>query len=137
MEIISLKKKYGEEINTENYREYVEKEKSFSINLIIDNLKAHGIKEVNNIAEKYPYSLYDIEYLEQGIKKYIMIYYTSTSTKYFNMSSKRLKFLNDFREQAYILLITNVEENYNIVKYGMEDINKLSSTINSVMFKEV
>ena len=52
-------------------------------------------------------------------------------------SSKRLKFLNDFREQAYILLITNVEENYNIVKYGMEDINKLSSTINSVMFKEV
>ena len=57
--------------------------------------------------------------------------------KYFNLSSKQLKFIDDFSEETKIMLITDLLNEPKINIYSQEDLNRFSKSINSLMLKEI
>lgn len=140
MEIISLKKYYqqfNQNIDPENYRMVTMEceEKAFEIanKYLIDS----NCKSIINLKSDFSYSLYDYRYEENGIIKYLIVTYTSTNMKYFNISAKQLKFINDFDEETRVMLITNLLNEPIINIYNQEDLNKFSKSINSLMLKEI
>lgn len=136
MEIISLKKyysNYGENIDTSNYLEAISKNNYIADSLIESKLIEKGFLNVKNLSSEFKYSLYDFSYEKEGIVKYIMVFNTCTSNKYFNISSKKLKFLNDFADDTKIILITNILDNPQIYEFNIDDIKDFSKSINSLM----
>lgn len=136
MEIMSLRKKYGKDVDAASYENYINKERIIANDVCTEFLKNQKYQEIRNISEKYPDSLYDFDYEENGTTKYCMLFFTATSKKYFNISSKRLRFINDFKEKTSIILITNIEYDPKVNVLKVEDLNNYSSTINSIMMKE-
>lgn len=136
MEIINLKKKYGNVVEPGTYEQFIDNEKNIA-NEICMNYLSNKYENVRNITNEYSYSIYDFDYEENGITKYIMLYFTSTSIKYFNISSKRLKLLNDMSDKVSIMLITEIEDIPKINILTFDDLIKYNSSINSVMMKEV
>ena len=57
--------------------------------------------------------------------------------KYFNISAKQLKFINDFYEEAKVMLITDLLNEPKINIYSQKDLNRFSKSINSLMLKEM
>ena len=136
MEIISLKKfynKYNETIDPRNYREAISKNDFIADSIVENNLVEKGFKNIKNVGSEFTYSLYDFSYEENDRVKFLMIFNTATSNKYFNISSKKLKFLNDFSDDTKIILITNILDDPQIYEYNISDINSFSKSINSLM----
>lgn len=136
MEIISLKKYYsslGKNIDPSNYREIISKNDFVAKNIVEKKLKECGFKNIKNLSSEFSYSLYDFSYEKDGIEKYLMVFNTCTSKKYFNISSKKLKFLNDFSNNVAIILITDILSEPKMYKYNLNDINDFSKSINSMM----
>lgn len=135
MEIVSLKKIYGESVDPGNYNLYYMKHQDKAYEVVINYLNEKNYNDITCLGALYPYSLYDIDYIENGKTKYMQVYFTATSNKYFNISSKRLQFLHDFSEDAKIVLISSVVDNPVIDFYELNDILYFSKTINSMMIK--
>lgn len=136
MEIISLKKyysNYGENVDPGNYREAISKNDYIADSLVENNLIEKGFTNIKNLSSEFTYSLYDFSYEKDDKVKYLMVFNTSTSNKYFNISSKKLKFLNDFSDDTKIILITNILDNPQMYEYYIADINSFSKSINSIM----
>lgn len=136
MEIISLKKyysNYNQNIDPNNYREAISKNDYIADSLVENSLIEKGFTNIKNLSSEFTYSLYDFSYENDGKVKYLMVFNTSTSNKYFNISSKKLKFLNDFSEDTIIILITNILDNPQMYEYNIDDINSFSKSINSLM----
>ncbi len=136
MEIISLKKyynSYSKNIDPNNYREAISKNNCIADSLVENALKEKGFNNIKNLSSDFTYSLYDFSYEVNEKVKYLMVFNTTTSNKYFNISSKKLKFLNDFSDDTKIILITNILEDPQIYEYSIADINGFSKSINSLM----
>lgn len=136
MEIISLKKfynNYNENIDPSNYREAILKNNSIAKAIVEKRLMQKKFTNVINLSSEFTYSLYDFSYENAGIVKYLMVFNTCTSNKYFNISSKKLKFLNDFSDDTDIILITNILDNPQIYEFNIIDIKSFSKSINSLM----
>lgn len=74
----------------------------------------------------YKFSPYDIEYLENGIKKYVEVKSTQSDKEIFNLSSGELKFMEEHKENYYLYMVTNVKSEfpkYNVYTYY--DIKKM------------
>lgn len=136
MEIISLRQKYGQDVGPENYLEYMGVAREKAMLSAEYELKERFNNNVINISMLYPYSLYDFE-CRNGYKlKYVLVFYTTSSSEYFNISSKKLKFINDFKDDVEIMIITNVLNNEKIISYSVEDILGFSKSINSLMLRK-
>lgn len=136
MEIIPLRKKYGQEIGPDNYLQYMQlsKDKALSTaELYINNTYK---SDITNISELYPYSLYDFECRKGYDTKYLLVFYTASSNEYFNISSKKLKFINDFKDKVDILVLTNILGEEKISKYSVDQILTFSKSINSIMLRK-
>lgn len=75
----------------------------------------HILDLINNYAEdvfhtsiEFPTSPYDIEYTEGGIKKYIEVKSTSGSKEVFNMSRSEFEFMQKYKENYLLVLVTEV-----------------------------
>ena len=101
--------------------------------MVENNLIEKGFTNIKNLSSEFTYSLYDFSYEKDDKVKYLMVFNTSTSNKYFNISSKKLKFLNDFSDDTKIILITNILDNPQMYEYYIADINSFSKSINSIM----
>ena len=136
MEIISLRQKFGQEIGPDNYLEYMEiaKDKAMAEAELYARKKYKN--DVTNISLLYPYSLYDFECREGYNTKYYLVFYTTSNNEYFNISSKKLKFINDFKNNVEILVMTNILNGSKISKYNVEQILTFSKSINSVMLRK-
>lgn len=66
------------------------------------------IKDVLHTSEEYPTSPYDIEYTENGVKKYIEVKSTSGTKEVFNMSSGEIKFMKKYKDNYTLILVTEV-----------------------------
>ncbi len=66
------------------------------------------IKDVLHTSEEYPTSPYDIEYTENGIKKYIEVKSTCGTKEIFNMSSGEIKFMKKYKDNYILILVTEV-----------------------------
>ena len=69
-----------------------------------------NITDIYHTSRDYPTSPYDIEYLENGIKKYIEVKSTQSSKKIFNMSAGEIKFMNTYKDNYILYLVTNVRD---------------------------
>ena len=135
-EIISLRQKFGETIGPENFIEIMHHNKEIATECAINFIRTKGAEKINELIREYPYSLYDIEYRLNGKIAYLIICFTSTTVNYFNLSAKKVRFLNDFNGKASLICISDVNGNPTATEYYATDINNMRKTINSVMFRE-
>lgn len=134
MEIISMRQNIGRYISPSNFPEIMQVNKEKAIKLTESILKDKGFKDIINVGEEYPYSLFDFQYNDNGITKYLIVCFTSTKSKYFNLSVKKVTFCNDFHDHVKVLLITDINGNPLINEYTFLEFSALPKRINSIMY---
>lgn len=134
MEIISMRHKIGEEVSPNNFSKIIQDNKEKAIKLAVSVLKTKGFKEIINIGDEYPYSLFDIQYTDNEITKYLIVCFTSTKSKYFNLSIKKVAFCNDFCGFVKVFLITDINGDPGIKEYTFSEFSALPKRINSIMY---
>lgn len=134
-EIIALREHLGyENVFPENFIEVVESNRDISIKNVINALENDGKEKIRVLSEAYPYSLYDIEYSEDGVKKYIIVRFTATKICYFNLTHHKIKFCNDFFEDTKIVLLTDINGSPSMEWYTISDLNAMNKAINSITY---
>lgn len=78
--------------------------------IILEKLQRDGVTDVYHTSAYYPTSPYDIEYYENGIKKYVEVKATQGDKKIFNMSIGEIKFMERYKDDYVLFLITNVRD---------------------------
>lgn len=136
MEIIGIRQAFGQGVNPNNYLNYMDEARNKAMNYARTLLNSENYDSILNISSMYPYSLYDFECRKGSDVKYILVFYTTSNNEYFNISSKKLKFINDFNDDVEIFIITNVFNEPKIKKYKVEDILSFSKSINSMMLRK-
>lgn len=77
----------------------------------------------------YKFSPYDIEYVEDGIKKYIEVKATQGTKEIFNLSSGELKFMEEHKDNYYLYMVTEINSQFpKYKKYSYYDIKKMNMT---------
>ncbi len=136
MEIISLKKVFGQMVSPVNYMDYMLKAKELSNEYIKDFLDNYGARKIKDISSMYTYSLYDFEYEINGKKRFVLVFYTASKMEYFNITSKKMRFLSDFKDKIDVIIISNVFEKYKISRYSVDEILNFTKSINSMMMRK-
>lgn len=137
MEIISLREKHGYDVVTpENFNEIISANTAIAHSLAVDYLAGMGAENIRVLKEEYPYALYDVQYTENGVRKYVIVKQTATKSKYFSLPLSKIQFCNDFSSQALLLLVTDVNGVPQIYKYKIDDLNRLNKSINSITYED-
>lgn len=135
MEIIALRKNIDEGIDPTNYLDVIKANKSIAVECVIKDLKGKvGIDNITQVNEIYPYGLYDIEYYNDGVKKYIIVESTSTKLEYFNLSFNKSMFLSLFSSFVDIVLVTDVNNDAKLHYYNSNEIRGFDKRFNSMMY---
>lgn len=104
----------------------------------IYKLLQESLKDENDLYHTsldYPQSPYDIEYIENGEKQYVEVKATSGTKLVFNMSSGELKFMEKYKDNYTLYLITEVKEEFPTIKeYHYKDIMKMKKEYPTVRF---
>lgn len=133
--IISLREHLGfGNVNPENYMEVIAQNKSIALQVTEKALTVKSATNIRKLVEKYPYSLYDIEYCKSGIKKYVIVRFTSTKTRFFSLPYNKIKFINDYSKNVQIALVTDINGNPKIYWYTVGDLNGMNKAINSITY---
>ncbi len=105
----------------------------FIYNLLLDKLDADS--ELYHTSLDFPQSPYDIEYIENGEKKYIEVKSTSGNKPIFNMSSGELKFMEKYKDSYKLYMVMNVKNEFPDVKeYTYYDVMKMRKEYPSIRF---
>lgn len=131
-EIISLRKKYGDEVNTYNYLDYFKQMKDIAIDFLEKKLNI----KLFTLYKQYPYSLFDFYYLENNIKKYGILRVTGTKNKYFNLSLIQQLFMMKTQKETTLYLVYDIFDKPKLSIYSYEDLNDLAKTINSLKYED-
>lgn len=95
------------------------------------------ITDVEHVSQKFPTAPYDIEYIQNGVKKYIEVKATSGTKKVFYMSAAERMFMLSNKDNYTLILITKVNENVPKVDvYTCNQILSLKQDYPSVRFSE-
>ena len=136
-EIIALREHLGyDNVYPENFTDVIEENKRIALDVIRDSLAAQGKTNIRILSDAYPYALYDIEYREGDQKKYVIVRFTSTRIRYFNLPHFKIKFCNDFSQDTTIALITNINETPEVRWYTITDLNSMGKAINSITYTD-
>ena len=93
------------------------------------------ITDVLHVSKAYPTSPYDIEYIENGVKKYLEVKATSGTKEIFNMSSGEIKFMTQYKENYTLVLITDIKFHFpKTKKYTYSQIMKMRKEYPSTRF---
>lgn len=136
LEIVELRRYYGQDVNAENYREYMNESKKKAMGIVENILEKEGYEKITNISSIYPYSVYDYECKTSKSKCFFLVFFTTTSTEYFNISSKKMKFINDFYDKTEVFLITDILKKAIVKKYNINEILCFTKSINSIMLRK-
>lgn len=91
--------------------------------------------ELYHTSLDFPQSPYDMEYVENGEKKYIEVKSSSGNKPIFNMSSGELKFMEKYKDSYKLYMVTNVKNDFpNVKEYTYYDIVKMKQEYPSVRF---
>ena len=91
--------------------------------------------ELYHTSIDFPQSPYDMEYIENGEKKYVEVKSTSGNKPIFNMSSGELKFMEKYKDSYKLYMVTNVKNDFPEIKeYTYYDIIKMRKEYPSVRF---
>lgn len=137
-EIIALRQKLGYgNVSPENFNAVVKRNKEKADDLVKQYIFSKGTEDVRHLTDEYPYALYDFEYTLNGIKRYAIVRFTSTKTQYFNLPANKIKFCVDFSKEASVILVCDVNGLPEIYEYGINEMNRMSKTINSVCYEDI
>ena len=135
-EIISLREHLGyDAIGPHNFVDVLKSNNEIALTLVANSLSELNVKDYSIRSNEYPYTLYDIEYKVNNIKQYIIVRYTSTKIKYFNLSYNKIRFCNDFSQNIKIALITDINGTPCINYYSIDELNNMNKTINSITYE--
>ena len=105
---------------------------------VLENIKSliwQNIKDIYHTSKDYPTSPYDIEYIEDWIKKYLEVKSTSWTKKIFNMSAWEIKFMEKYKEDYSLILVTDVKNHFpHVNKYFYSDITWMKKEYPSTRF---
>ena len=132
-EIISLRKKYLDQVSIDNFIEYVESGFKNAKQIVEQYLQINGAKKIRDVSEQYPYSLFDFQYYLSNIIHYAIVFSTYTKLPYFDLSSWQNQFVNTF-ENIDIYIVTEIGDKCNLVKVDKSNLNEFSVMINSIRF---
>lgn len=132
-EIISLRKKYTDQVSTENFIEYIETGFDISKQKVRQYLESVRAINIRDISSEYPYSLFDFQYYINDTIHYVIVFSTYTKSIYFNLSSWQNQFINTF-DNVEIFLVTDVGDKNNLIEINKNDLMKFSVMMNSVRF---
>lgn len=83
----------------------------------------------------FPQSPYDMEYIENGAKRYVEVKATSGNRPIFNMSSGEMKFMETYKHFYKLYLVTNVkDETPQVREYTYFDIIKMKREYPTIRF---
>lgn len=134
-EIISLREHLGyDNVTPDNYMEIINKNKMIALQTVEKILLDKGYSGVRKLAEEYPYSLYDIEYREANKKKFVVIRFTSTKTKFFSLPYNKIKFCNDYSDAVKIALVADINGLPCVYWYTIGELNGMNKMINSITY---
>lgn len=134
MEVFHMRKNLELEVNPDNYLEIYNSNRDKAIEIVKKDLFEKGCTDIKCISGDYPYSLYDLEYRENGYKKYLLIEITATKMKYINLSTAKVLFLSYFSEDASVVLATNIMSSPELNWYDIEYLQNQKKSFNSVMY---
>lgn len=132
MEIIALRKEYGETVNPYNYLEFIKKSKIKAINFIEKRVK----QKLEVVSFNYPYSLFDFCYYENKIKKYGILRVTATKNVYFNLSFVQQVFISKNIGDVNIFLVTNIFDDPELHIINYDRLSNMNININSIKYEE-
>lgn len=93
------------------------------------------IEDMLHTSLEYPTSPYDIEYIENGVKKYIEVKSTSGSKEVFNMSSGEIKFMKKYKDNYTLILVTEVNSSFPKTKlFNCDQVLSLKQEYPSIRF---
>lgn len=105
----------------------------FIYELLLERLTEDS--ELYHTSLDFPQSPYDMEYIENGEKKYIEVKSTSGNKPIFNMSSGELKFMEKYKDSYTLYMVTDVKADFPKYKqYTYYDIMKMKKEYPSVRF---
>lgn len=132
-EIIALRQKYGLDVSTKNFNDYLEKGRAIAKAKVKEYLIAIGASNIRDVSEEYPYSLFDFQYYLDGEIKYCLVFATYTRKKYFNLSGYQNQFINSF-QNSHIALVTDIDRENEIIIIDREDIKNYSVLMDVARF---
>jgi hypothetical protein len=136
-EIISLREKHGYDmVGPANFNEVMVQNDSLALSLVVDYLAGAGAKDIRILKEEYPYSLFDIQYTDNGRRKYVLVKQTSTKLKYFSLPISKIQFCSDFANDAILLLVTDINGTPQLHRYTINELNTLNKSINSITYED-
>ena len=136
-EIIALRDKFGyTNVGPENFDDVMSKNATVAQGIAVDILETIGAVNIRLLKEEYPYALYDIAYTINGRKQYLIVKFTSTNSKYFNLPLTKIQFCNDFSDAVKVMLITDINGSPEYKLYTIDNLNGLSKSINSITYED-
>lgn len=135
-EIIAMRRALGyDSVSPENFMEVMSMNKEKALDIVSSHLEKQKEFEINQISNRYPYSIYDIEVESHGLKKYVIVRFSSTKICYFNLSSNCVRFINNFPKQTEIYFISDINGTPIIHRYTADDLTNMKKTIDSVTYE--
>lgn len=136
-EIISLREKFGyDSVTPENFNEVISSNNALARSLVYDYLSNIDANNIRILKAEYPYALYDIQYTENGMRKYAIVKQTATKSKYFCLPLSKVQFCNDFSKQAFLFLVSDINGVPQISEYNIQDLNRMNKSINSITYED-
>lgn len=136
-EIIALREHLGyESVGPDNYPDIQKSNKEIALTIAIDSLKAQGMDFIRCLSDDYPYALYDLEVIKDGIKQYVIVRNTATKLKYFTLPYNKIKFCMDFNDIVRVALVNDVNGTPQIEWFSINDINNMNKSINSITYEK-
>lgn len=133
-EIVALKKKYGEKVEPTNFQEYMDKAILEALDKTKKYLISKGASNVILLFEKYPYSIFDIQYTINGKTQYSIVKTSYTNSIYFDLTSQEMRALALFEESS-LFFVTNVFIKENLIEYRQDDLDNFERSVMSIRLK--
>lgn len=137
-EIIALRDHLGyTNVSPDNFSSIIKKNDMLAESLVEEYLKNVGGISIRNLAADYPYSVYDISYTLNGLKRYAVVRQTATKLQYFNLSIEKVQFCNLFEGMVDVILVTDINGTPQIKVFNINELNKMNKRINSLMYNNI
>ena len=136
-EIIALREHLGyDNVTPDNYGNIVADNCILARDAVANYLSDMQAENIRLLKNEYPYSIYDIEYRILGNKKYAIVQQTATREKAFTLPTEKIQFINDFSENTFLFLVTDICDGKKIFAYSASDMNSLGKSIASIRFED-
>ena len=136
-EIIALREHLGyDNVTPDNYGNIVADNCILARDAVANYLSDMQAENIRLLKNEYPCSIYDIEYRILGNKKYAIVQQTATREKAFTLPTEKIQFINDFSENTFLFLVTDICDGKKIFAYSASDMNSLGKSIASIRFED-